>query len=54
MYSIGLIIVAMAVGYRYEQIDGWLVLGGGMMLYGFLEGLYDTINVYLNKFTKKD
>lgn len=52
-YWIGLIIVSIAVGHRYDQIDGWLFLGGGMMFFGFLTGLYDTINVYLNKFAKK-
>jgi hypothetical protein len=49
MYWLGLIIVAIAMGHRYEQIDGWLVLGGGMMFYGFIVGLYNTILVFIKR-----
>jgi hypothetical protein len=49
MYLIGLIIVAIAIGHRYEQVDGWLVLGGGMIVYSVLVGLYDTILVYIKR-----
>lgn len=53
MYWIGLIIMSIAMGHRYEQIDGWMVLGGGMIFYGFLVGLYNTINVYIDKLSKR-
>ena len=53
MYWLGLIIMSIAVGHRYEQIDGWMVLGGGMMFYGFIVGLYNTILVYVNKLAKR-
>jgi hypothetical protein len=53
MYWFGLAIVAMAIGHRYEQIDGWLVLGGGMMFFAFVVGLYNTILVYIDKITKR-
>jgi hypothetical protein len=53
MYWLGLIIMSIAVGHRYEQIDGWMVLGGGMIFYGLLVGLYNTILVYVNKLSKR-
>lgn len=37
MILIGLIIVSLCVGYRYEQIDGWMVLGIGLIIAGFIE-----------------
>lgn len=49
MYWIGLVILSIAIGHRYEQIDGWIVLGGGMMFYSVLVGLYDTILVYIKR-----
>ena len=36
MYWVGLIIVSMAIGHRYEQIDGWLTLGAGMIVFAIL------------------
>jgi hypothetical protein len=54
MYWLGLVILSIAVGTRYEQIDGWMVLGTGMMFFALVVGLYNTINAYLNKFAKKD
>jgi len=32
MHWWGLIILSIAVGHRYEQAYGWMVLGGGMVL----------------------
>lgn len=40
MYFIGLFIVSMAVGHRYGQIDGWLVLGFGIILASIVKGLW--------------
>jgi hypothetical protein len=52
MYWLGLIILSIAVGHRYEQTDGWMVLGAGMVFYGFMVGLYNTLHVYINKLKK--
>jgi hypothetical protein len=52
MYWLGLVILSIAVGHRYEQIDGWMVLGGGMMFFAFITGLYQTILVYINRLKK--
>jgi hypothetical protein len=40
MYFIGLFIVSMAIGFRWEQIDGWLVLGGGLIFASIFKGLW--------------
>lgn len=40
MYFIGLFIVSMAIGFRWEQIDGWLVLGFGIILASIVKGLW--------------
>ena len=40
MYWLGLIIVSMAVGHRYEQIDGWMALGAGMMLFVIVRSVF--------------
>ena len=52
MYWLGLLILSIAVGHRYEQIDGWMVLATGMIGFGLLTGLYNTILVYINKLKK--
>jgi hypothetical protein len=39
MYWFGLIILSIAVGHRYEQIDGWMVLGSGMIAFVLLRAL---------------
>jgi hypothetical protein len=40
MYWLGLIIVSMAIGHRYEQIDGWLTLGTGMIVFVILRSVF--------------
>jgi hypothetical protein len=40
MYWLGLIIVSMAVGHRYEEIDGWLTLGAGMIVSVILRAVF--------------
>jgi hypothetical protein len=45
MYWLGLIIVSMAVGHRYAQIDGWLTLGAGMIAFAILEAVLRRIPV---------
>ncbi len=40
MYWLGLIIVSMAVGHRYAQIDGWLTLGGGMIVFAIVRSVF--------------
>jgi hypothetical protein len=45
MYWLGLIIVSMAVGHRYDQIDGWLTLGGGMIVFAILHAVLRRIPV---------
>jgi hypothetical protein len=45
MYWIGLIIMSMAVGHRYEQIDGWMVLGGGIIAFTLLRAVFRRIPV---------
>ena len=52
MYWLGLVILSIAVGHRYEQIDGWMVLGAGMMFFAIVVGLYNTVLVYINKLKK--
>jgi hypothetical protein len=49
MYWWGLVILSIAVGHRYEQIDGWMVLGGGMVLFVLLRAVFLRIPV-----TRKD
>ena len=36
MYWLGLVILSIAVGHRYEQIDGWMMLGVGMIAFVLL------------------
>jgi hypothetical protein len=45
MYWLGLIIVSMAVGHRYDQIDGWLTLGAGMIVFAILHAVLRRIPV---------
>ena len=40
MYWLGLIIVSMTMGHRYEQIDGWLTLGAGMIVFVILRSVF--------------
>ena len=40
MYWFGLIIISVAVGHRYEQIDGWMVLGSGMIAFALIRALF--------------
>ena len=40
MYWLGLIIVSLAVGHRYEQIDGWMVLGSGMIVFVIVRSVF--------------
>ena len=40
MYWLGLIIVSMAVGHRYEQIDGWMALGTGMIVFVIVRSVF--------------
>lgn len=35
-YLTGLCIAALAVGHRWQQTDGWLVLGIGLVLVGLV------------------
>jgi len=44
MVLLGLIIVSLCVGYRYEQIDGWMVLGVGFIIVGVIESLLNYLN----------
>ena len=53
MYWIGLIIMAIAAGHHYDYVAFLMVLGGGIMFYGFMMGLYNTINVYIDKLSKR-
>lgn len=45
MYWIGLIIMSIAVGHSYEQIDGWMVLGAGMIAFALLRAVFLRIPV---------
>jgi hypothetical protein len=45
MHWVGLIIVSIAVGHRYDQIDGWLTLGVGMIVFAILEAVLRRIPV---------
>jgi len=49
MHWWGLIILSIAVGHRYEQIDGWMVLGAGMIAFVLLRAVLLRIPV-----TRKD
>jgi hypothetical protein len=49
MHWLGLIILSMAVGHRYEQIDGWMMLGAGMIVFVLLRAVFLRIPV-----TRKD
>jgi hypothetical protein len=44
MYWIGLVISSIAIGHRYEQVDGWMVLGAGMMLFVILRATFQRIH----------
>jgi hypothetical protein len=43
MYIIGLLIVAISMGYRYDQITGWMVLGAGFIFAAIWNSVADTI-----------
>jgi len=45
MHWLGLIIVSMAIGHRYEQIDGWLTLGAGMIVFPILVSILQRFSV---------
>jgi hypothetical protein len=49
MYWLGLVILSIAVGHRYEQIDGWMMLGVGMIAFVLLRAVFLRIPV-----TRKD
>ena len=49
MYWWGLIILAIATGVHFEQSAGWMVLGGGMVLFVLLRAVFLRISV-----TRKD
>lgn len=40
MYWLGLIIVSMSIGHRYEQIDGWMALGSGMIVFVIVRSVF--------------
>ena len=49
---IGLVIIASALGHRYDEITGWLVFGVGVMTLGALNELINYLrdrNVYDSK-----
>jgi ABC-type transport system involved in cytochrome bd biosynthesis fused ATPase/permease subunit len=39
--SVGLVIVSIALGYRYDDITGWLVFGAGVIVLSLLNELFD-------------
>jgi hypothetical protein len=39
--SVGMIIVSIALGYRYDDITGWLVFGAGVIVLSLLNELID-------------
>lgn len=46
---VGLVIVSVALGYRYDEITGWLMFGVGVMCLGALNELIDYLrdrNIY--------
>ncbi len=43
-FGTGLIITAIAVGCRYDSIDGWLLLGVGMMSYAVIVGMVNYLD----------
>lgn len=38
---VGMIIVSIALGYRYDDITGWLVFGAGVIVLSLLNELID-------------
>ena len=38
---VGIIIVSIALGYRYDDITGWLVFGAGVIVLSLLNELID-------------
>ena len=45
MYLIGLVILSIAVGHRYDQTDGWMVLGVGMILLPMLQAVFKRLTI---------
>lgn len=45
MYWLGLTIMSIAVGYRYDQVDGWMTLGLGMIAFVLLRSIFRRIPV---------
>jgi hypothetical protein len=41
--SVGMIIVSIALGYRYDNITGWLVFGAGVIVLSLLNELIDYV-----------
>jgi hypothetical protein len=49
---VGLVIVSLALGNRYDPITGWLVFGSGVIVLSLLNELIDYLrdrNVYRSK-----
>jgi hypothetical protein len=40
MYYVGLIIVAISIGYCYDEITGWLVFGAGFIFADSITNYY--------------
>jgi hypothetical protein len=40
MHWLGLVILAIAIGHRYERTDGWMVLGAGLVLFVLLRAVF--------------
>jgi hypothetical protein len=38
---VGLVIVSIALGYRYDEITGWLAFGAGVIVLSLLNELID-------------
>jgi hypothetical protein len=45
MYWLGLVILSIAVGHRYDQVDGWMTLGLGMIAFVLLRSVFLRIPV---------
>lgn len=45
MYFFGLIILSIAVGHRFDTVDGFLALGAGLILFPVLKAIIIRIPV---------
>ena len=53
-YTVGLIITSICVGKKYTELNGWLVFGIGLMLYGTVQSMLQYLNTPTSQQVRQD